>query len=139
MTDVYESCSEVYLPTRQIETLSNRRSYLGSGRRSGQAVETDCNRQNSRDRQVLPHRQQLLAASDARFRRPGEVEAQALLEEVDETLALEEKRDVVEGRDVVHGEDLLVGNVAEHGDLGHDGEGERCGAAAGDLRIERSE
>jgi len=35
-TDVYESWSDVYLPTRQIETVSNRRSYLRGAREEGQ-------------------------------------------------------------------------------------------------------
>lgn len=56
-----------------------------------------------------------------------------MLEELDEALILEEEGNVVEGGDVVDGNDLLVRDVAEHGDLGDDGQRQRGWAAACDL------
>lgn len=133
-TDVYESCSDVYLPTRQIDTVSNRRSYLRK-RDSCQSCffRIGTVEANARDGELLPHGQQLAAASLATIARRNLVEAEAVLEEADEPLVLEQERDVVQGRHVVDGEDLLVGDVAEHGDLGGDGRGQGVRAAAGNL------
>lgn len=117
--------------------MSKRRSYLNA---ECETISTEIgvspvNRNRSvRNGQVLPHRQQLGATSDARFRQHDLVEAEAVLEEVEEALVLQEEGDVVEGGDVVDSENLLVGDVAEHGDLGDDGEGERRRAAACDLK-----
>lgn len=93
-------------------------------------------KRNARNGQVLPHRQQLGATSDPGFGQHDLVQAEAVLEEVEEALVLQEEGDVVQGRDVVDSENLLVGNVAEHGNFGNDGEGERRRAAACDLESE---
>jgi hypothetical protein len=82
--------------------------------------------------ELLPVFKEGGTASDTRFGETDEVETEALLEELEETLVLEEEGDVVEGGNVVNGEDLLVRDVAEHGDLRGDGEGEGFGATAGD-------
>lgn len=83
-TEVYESCSAVYLPTRTMLTLSKRRSWLQQGQQPGLTQASD-----ARNGESLPPRHQLDSSLDPARAHRELAQLQALLEVLDQALLLE--------------------------------------------------
>lgn len=127
-TLMYESCIDVYFPTRTMLTVSKSRSCLkevkefearGQLRLCSPPSEIRARDENSPRSQLLPPGHQALSPCPSPVSNVDGREVQPRLKVGDESLVLKEERDVVGRLDVVDSHDLSWRDVTEHRDLVH--------------------